>query len=163
MNQALKWVYLVTLITWIGSIIFSSFVVAPTVFAPNLLKPEDQGAVIRRIFSKYYMIGMVGSVVGIVAVGLLVANRAFGKWPGVATLLLLAMMGGVDLWLRQAVMPHMNELRDHRAALVARGEPPSPELDSEWASLHRLSVQLNGAVLLSGLVLVFLVVYARVA
>ncbi|HVM62801.1 MAG TPA: DUF4149 domain-containing protein [Verrucomicrobiae bacterium] len=159
MTQWLKWLYLVTLAVWIGSIVFFSFAVAPTVF--KTLKPEDAAAVIRRVFSKYYLIGIVCAAVGIVCVGLLLADRSFGKWPAILSLLLLAAMGGTDLWLRQGVMPHMNHLRDQRAALESSGKPPDEDLESEWKALHRLSVQMNAVVLLCGLALVFLVVYSR--
>ena len=151
---------MVTLAIWIGSIVFFSFAVAPTVF--KTLKPEDAAALIRRIFSKYYLIGITCAALGIVCVGLLLADRAFSKWPAILSLLLLAGMGGTDLWLRQGVMPHMNKLRDQRAALESSDKPPDEELDREWKGLHRLSVQLNAAVLFCGLVLIFLVVYARV-
>ena len=160
MTQWVKWLYVLTLAVWIGSIVFFSFAVAPTVF--KTLKPEDAAALIRRIFSKYYLIGIVCSAVGIVSVGLLLADRSFGKWPAILTLLLLAGMGGTDLWLRQGVMPHMNHLRDQRAAVESSGKQPDEELEREWKGLHRLSVQMNGVVLLCGLVLVFLIVYARV-
>ncbi len=160
MTQWVKWLYVLTLAVWIGSIVFFSFAVAPTVF--KTLKPEDAAALIRRIFSKYYLIGIVCSAVGIVCVGLLLADRSFGKWPAILTLLLLAGMGGTDLWLRQGVMPHMNHLRDQRAAVESSGKQPDEELEREWKGLHRLSVQMNGVVLLCGLVLVFLIVYARV-
>ena len=122
----------------------------------------DAAALIRRIFSKYYLIGIGCAALGIICVGLLLADRSFGKWPAILTLLLLAGMGGTDLWLRQGVMPHMNHLRDQRAAVGEPGKPPDEELEREWKALHRLSVQMNGVVLLCGLVLVFLVVYARV-
>ncbi len=85
MTQWLKWLYLLTLAVWIGSIVFFSFAVAPTVF--KTLKPEDAAALIRRIFSKYYLIGIVCSAIGIVCVGLLLADRSFGKWPAILTLL----------------------------------------------------------------------------
>ena len=160
MTPITKWFYLVTLAVWVGSIIFFSSIVAPTVF--KTLKPEDAAALIRRIFSKYYLIGLVCAAVDIVCVGLLVADRAFGKWPGILSLLLLASMGGTDLWLRQGVMPRMNSLRDRRAAAESGGGQPDEEQEQEWKALHRLSVQMNGAVLLCALVLVFLVVYARV-
>jgi uncharacterized membrane protein len=160
MMQWLKWLYLLTLAVWIGSIAFFSFAVAPTAF--KTLKPGDAAALIRRIFSKYYLIGIACAGIGIVCVGLLLADRSFGKWPAILTLLLLAGMGGTDLWLRQGVMPHMNHLRDQRAAVESSGKQPDEELEREWKALHRLSVQMNGVVLLCGLVLVFLVVYARV-
>lgn len=161
MNQALRWLYLVSLVTWIGSIIFFSAIVAPTIF--KVLKPEDRGEFLHQLFSKYYLLGMICAVVGIICVGLLVFDRSFGKWPGVATLVLLAIMGAVNLWMRQSVAPQLTELRSQRTAIAAKGEPPSAEVDAEFDSLHRLSVRMNVAVLLSGLVLVFLVVYSRVA
>ena len=91
MTQGVKWFYLVTLAVWIGSIVFFSFAVAPTVF--KTLKPEDAAALIRKIFSKYYLIGIVCAAIGIVCVGLLLADRAFGRWPAILSLLLLAGMG----------------------------------------------------------------------
>ena len=81
MTQWVKWLYVLTLAVWIGSIVLFSFAVAPTVF--KTLKPEDAAASIRRIFSKYYLIGIVCSAVGIVSVGLLLADRSFGKWPAI--------------------------------------------------------------------------------
>jgi len=160
MTQTIKWLYLVTLAVWVGSIVFFSFAVAPTVF--KTLKLEDAAKLQRALFPKYYLVGMLGAAVGIVCVGLLVADRSFAKWPGILSLLLLASMGGTDLWLRQGVVPHMNTLRERRVAVESTGGQPDEGLEQEWKALHRLSVQLNGAVLLCGLVLVFLVVYARV-
>ncbi len=160
MTQWVKWLYLVTLAVWIGSIVFFSFAVAPTVF--KTLKPEDAATLIRKIFSKYYLIGRVCAGIGIVCVGLLLADRAFGKWPAILSLLLLAAMGGTDLWLRQGLMPHMNALRDRRAAAVAASQEPEASLEQEWQALHQLSVRMNATVLFCALVLVFLVVYSRV-
>ena len=160
MTQAVKWVYLVSLALWVGSIIFFSFFVAPTVF--KVLKPDDAARLQRALFPKYYLVGILCAGIGIVCVGLLVAERAFGKWPGVLSLVLLAVMGGTDLWLRQTVVPHMAEIRKQRAEALSAGKEPDGAVEEEWKALHRLSVQLNGAVLLAGLVLVFLVVFARV-
>jgi uncharacterized membrane protein len=160
MTQLVKWFYVLTLAVWIGSIVFFSSAVAPTVF--NTLKPDDAATLIRRIFSKYYLIGIVCAAVGIVCVGLLLADRSFARWPAILSLLLLAGMGGTDLWLRQGVMPHMNALRERRAAAVSSGKPPDEDLDTEWKGLHRLSVRMNAVVLLCGLALVFLIVYSRV-
>jgi len=156
MTPAIKWLYLITLGLWVGSIIFFSFVIAPTVF--RTLKPEDAARLQRALFPKYYLVGVICAGMGIGCVGMLVMQRAFGKWPGLLSLFLLAVMGATDLWLRQSVVTHMAEIREQRAA----AKEPDPALEAEWKSLHRLSVQLNGAVLLAGLVLVFLVVFARV-
>ena len=154
MTQAVKWVYLLTLGVWIGSIVFFSFAVAPTVF--KVLKPEDAARLQRALFPRYYLVGLLCAALGIVCVGILLADRAFMKWPGILSLLLLAAAGATDLWLRQTVVPHMAELREQRAT------QSDAALDAEWKTLHRVSVQLNVAVLLCGLALVFLVVYSRV-
>src|SRR5438093_9875890 len=114
MTQGIKWLYLVALAVWVGSIIFFSFVIAPTVF--KVLKPEDAARLQRALFPKYYLVGILCAGIGIACVGLLVARRAFGIWPGLASLILLALMGATDLWLRQAVVPHMAEIREQRAA-----------------------------------------------
>ncbi len=160
MTQFTKWFYLLTLAVWIGSIIFFSFVVAPTVF--KVLKPEDAARLQRAVFPKYYLVGMIAAGLGIVCVGLLLSDRAMEKWPGVLSLLLLAGVAATDLWLRQTVVPHMSVLRERRAALVESGQPPDANLDAEWKSLHRLTVQVNVAVLICGFALLFLLVYARV-
>jgi uncharacterized membrane protein len=160
MTHAVKWFYLLTLAAWIGSIIFFSFIVAPTVF--KTLKPDDAATLIRRIFSQYYLLGILCSAASLVSLSLMLFDRSFSKWPAILSLLLVAAMGATDLWLRQGVMPHMNSLRDRRAALESSAQPPDPTLDHEWQSLHHLSVQLNVVVLLCGLVLFFLLIHSRV-
>lgn len=157
MTALIKWCYLVTLAVWVGSIIFYSFVVARTMH--KVLQPSDAAAFARRLFANYYFLQIICAVAGIVWLGLLLAERAFGRWPGILSLLLVVSMGVTNFWLRQVVLPQMNTLRDRRTA----APQPDPELEREWHELHRLTIQLNVAVLLCGLVLLFLVVYARVA
>ena len=161
MVQAIKWVYLVTLAVWVGSIVFFSAVVAPTLF--RVLEREAAARLQRALFPRYYLLGMVCAACGILCVGWLLAERAFGKWPGLLSLLLLAGMGATEFWLRQTVVPRLNQLRDLKNPTIGSGQLPPPEAAAEWKALHRLSVQLNGAVLVCGLALLFLVVFARVA
>jgi uncharacterized membrane protein len=160
MTHAVKWLYLLTLAAWIGSIIFFSFIIAPTIF--KTLKPDDAAALIRRIFSHYYLLGILCAAVAIASLGFMLSDRSFSKYPAILSLLLIAAMGATDLWLRQGLMPHMNSLRDRRAALASSAQPPDPTLDREWQSLHRLSVQLNLTILLCGFVLLFLLIHSRV-
>jgi hypothetical protein len=177
MTHLVKWLYLLTLAAWIGSIIFFSFIIAPTVF--KTLKPEDAALLIRRIFNHYYLLGILCSATAIVCLGILLADRSFAKWPAILSLLLVAAMGATDLFLRQGVMPHMNSLRDRRPNAATSASTPTiirgtssstdtqpttfdPSHDREWQSLHRLSVRMNLVVLLCGFALLFLVVYARV-
>jgi hypothetical protein len=160
----LKWAYLTTLAVWAGSIIFFSFVVAPTVF--KVLKPEDAAQLQRALFPKYYLTGIVCAGIGLVLVVLLLADGGFSKWPALLSVILLVATGGTDMWLRQAVVPQMADLRDKRAAAMAAkretGAAPDPELDRQWKAMHRLSVQINLAVLLCLLALLYVVVHRLV-
>jgi uncharacterized membrane protein len=155
----IQWSYLLVLAVWIGSIVFFSFVVAPSVF--KTLEPSDAAKLIRVIFSKYYLVGILCAGVGIVCVGLMLADKLMAVGPAILSLLLLAGMGGTDFWLRQAVMPRMTELREQVAGYRAEQKELPETLDTEWKSLHRMSVMLNGLVLVCGLVLLALVVWGR--
>jgi len=159
MIQGMKWLYLVTLAVWIGSIVFLSFVQAPTVF--RVLKPADAAALQRATFPKYYLLGIVCATVGIVCVAVLLGTHVLPMPVAILSLLLLAGMGALNLWMRQGVAPQMSVVRQQIAEDRAAGHEPPPELEADWKSLHRLSVQVNGAVLLSGLVLLFALVYAK--
>ena len=152
MTQLIKWVYVTGLGTWLGSIVFFSAVVAPTVF--QVLTREDAAKLQRRVFPRYYLIGMCSAVIGVVCVGWLLFERAFTKWPGILSLLLLASLGGTAFWVRQAVAPRMEELRTQKET--------SPEAARAWRELHGLSVQLNVATLVGVLALLFLAVFSRV-
>jgi hypothetical protein len=152
MTPIIKLVYLVALAVWTGAIVFFSAVIAPTLH--RTLKPEDAAALTRKLFPQYYLTGMICAGAGIVCVGLLVAERAFGKWPGVLSLLLLAGLGATAFWLRQTVVPAMDALRERRLI--------DAHADAEWKTLHRQSVQLNLAVLAGLLALLFLLVFSRV-
>ena len=127
MTHAVKCLYLLTLAVWIGSIIFFSAIVAPTIF--KTLKPDDAATLIRRIFPQYYLLGILCAAIAIAALGLMLADRTLAKYPAILSLLLIAAMGATDLWLRQGLMPHMNSLRTRRAALESSAQPPDPTLD----------------------------------
>lgn len=159
MTPVVKVIYLVVLGLWVGSIIFFSFVVAPTVF--KVLPATEAARLQRALFPRYYLVGMVCAAAGIVCVGLMLARAALPVWPGILSLLLLAVCGATNFWLRQAVVPHMAELREQRAAARTAGQEPAADLEREWQALHRLSVQLNLGVLVCGLVLLVVLVYSR--
>ena len=76
-------------------------------------------------------------------------------------MLLLAGCGAADLWMRQGVLPQMTAVRERVAAARAAGQELDPQLDADWKAMHRLSVRVNGVVLLCGLVLLYVVVHAR--
>lgn len=142
-----KWLHVVGVATWLGSVVFCSFVVAPSVFGAF---PADQraeaGRVMSAIFPRYYLLGYVCGAILVVCAALL--WRANG---GVVPLLggaVAAAMLAATVWAGAIVQPRIHALRPqlHR--------PDTPvDVQVEFDALHRASVRLNVAVLVGGLAL----------
>lgn len=140
--------YLVALIVWIGTIVFFSFVAAPAIFGS--LAPQDAGRVASAIFRTYYRLGYACGVILLVMAALLWRDAgARRSWA--AGMLLIAVMLALTLYAGLAVQPRASALRPQLYEEATAGTA-RPEFDH----LHRLAVQLNGAVLLCGLVVTVL-------
>jgi uncharacterized membrane protein len=147
MTAVAKWIFVVSLAGWLGSVGFFSFVVAPSVFRAF---PEEQraeaGRVVGTIFPSYYRTGYVCGVVLLISTVLLWrgAATAPGRWAAAAVI--VALMLAATFYAGLVIQPRAHSLRQemHRASAAAK-----PEFDR----LHRRAVQLNAAVLVGGLVL----------
>lgn len=146
MVEVAKYIYFLALALWVGSMIFFSAVVAPAIF--RTLDRENAERLARQLFPKYYATGIGCAGAALWCLLVLLWERAMSLWPGVFSLLLWGGSGWTLWWLRQRLVPTMRGLE--------RGCP-------EWQQLHRLSVRLNVALLVTGLVLIFLLVFARAA
>ena len=73
MNSVLKFLQVFGLGTWVGSIIYLSFVVAPGAFAT--LKDRDQaGAMVGYSLSRLHLVGLLASVLYLVATFVMVRS-----------------------------------------------------------------------------------------
>ena len=122
----------ITWACWLGSIVFFSFVVAPTVHA--VLERPDAARLLRTMFPRYYLFGIVCGVLGIGS-ALVVANDLKLTVPLVIATVLSA-------YARQVLAPALDEARRSTD-------------DERFAHLHVQSVRLNlvtlAALLLAGL------------
>ena len=108
----------------LGAMLFFAIGVAPTVF--QALPAEQAGLFLRKLFPRYYLSLIIGSVAG----GLL----WLGTQPLASMVCLLIAVS--TLWIRQWLVPRINALRDRELADdVSAGEG--------FARLHRLSVAIN--------------------
>lgn len=121
---------------WLGSIVFFSFIGAPTTFD---VLGDDAGRVVNAIFPKYYafgeLLGFTAFGAAIVAwnQGVLDSTYAFS----IAVLLLIAL--AATIYSRSVLIPKMEEAGD-----------------DGFAQYHKRSVLLNGVMMLAvaaGLVL----------
>jgi hypothetical protein len=109
---------------WLGTIVFFSFVGAPTVF--DVLPEDDAGAVVNAIFPKYYVLGVALGAVALLAGAAGAATGTLGLARGV---LLGATAVGVALFAysRWVLIPKMDAAGDraferyHQRSVVLNG------------------------------------------
>lgn len=139
MDTLIHFIHLLSLVLWMGSIIFFSFFAAPAVF--RLLDRKQAGEVVGAIFPKYYAIGYTCSVVAVVTLML--------KPPQVPAppLLFLAVMAACTFYAGLVINPQARAMKQQMLE-----QPESNEaLEQQFRSLHGWSVRLNATVLVFGL------------
>jgi len=99
MSELAKWLYLVALGVWAGSMVFFRCCVIPIML--RVLNAEEAVRLRRALLSRYYAMGSVCAAIGLMCVGILLAEQSFSIGPGVLSLLLLAGAGSGVFWLRQ--------------------------------------------------------------
>ncbi len=152
MTSTLRFLQVFALGTWIGGIIYLSFVVAPGVFG-ILLNRDQAGNIVGYSLTRLHHIGVVAAVIYLVA-GLGLARSL--KWLITPAAILLMVMLALTLISEHAVRPRMAILRAEMVSVDAT--PPENPLRIRFDRLHRVSVQLEGATLLIGVVALFLTV-----
>lgn len=139
MGVLVNFIHLLSLVMWMGSIIFFSFFTAPAIF--RLLDRQKAGEVVGAIFPKYYGIGYICSVLA--AATLIMSPRGMEGPP----LIFLTIMAACTFYAGLVVNPQARNLKQQM-----QEQPENREaLETQFKSLHGWSVRLNGAVLMFGL------------
>ena len=136
-------IYLAALGCWLGGIVFFSFFTAPEVFTH--LPTAEAGQVISAIFPRYYMLGYVAGTVSLILAVYFTAVRDPRMWWG-ATTVVLAIALGLTLYAGTVILPRADAIRT-----VIEDPNPDAARKAEFDKLHRMSVILNGTVLLLNL------------
>ncbi len=149
MNSILRFIEVFALGTWVGSIIYLSFVVAPGAF--GVLQSRDQaGLMVGYSLARLHYLGMVAAVLYLVA-GLLLGQslKAFLQpaMIGVVLMLLLTVVS------QTRVTPRLAELRTEMVSVDAT--PKDNPLRVEFDRLHRVSVRIEVVVLVLGIAALF--------
>ena len=137
----IHFVYVFSLVCWIGSIIFFSFFTAPVIF--KLLDREKAGEVVGIIFPRYYFLGYVCAALSLSS--LLISNHHFFA----AKPMLLCGMTAVWFYAGLVVSPKSINLKALRQTIGSVEEKEL--LEAQFKKVHSLAVKLNGTVLLAGL------------
>ena len=149
----LRFLMLLSLIAWIGGLVFFAFVLAPTAFQvlPNT---HLAGNVVGRALGKLHWIAIVSGLI-FLGSSLLYTRLTEGtSHPFALRHVLICLMLGLTLLSQFWIIPRMDTLRasvdDFAAAPL--DNPQRVQFDT----LHVWSTRVEGAVLLLGLVAVFL-------
>jgi uncharacterized membrane protein len=151
----LRFLMLLSLILWIGGLIFFAFVLAPTAFTIPDVLPNTHlaGNVVGRALGKLHWIGLISGVVFLIT-SLLYSRFTDGTAHLFATRhLLLCLMLALTLISQFGIIPRMDVLR------ASLGDVRSAPIDNperiQFDALHVWSTRVEGAVLLLGLVVVY--------
>jgi uncharacterized membrane protein len=149
----LRFLMLLSLVAWIGGLIFFAFVLAPTAFSvlPNT---HLAGNVVRSALSKVHWIAIVSGIIFLVCSLTLSritdgAPHAFA--PRNVLILIMLLLTAISQF---GIIPRMDKLRgavgDFASAAV--NDPARVQFDA----LHVWSTRVEGAVLLLGLIVIYL-------
>lgn len=153
----LRYLMLLSLVVWLGGLIFFSFVVAPTAFAV-LPTRQMAGSVVSRSLSVLHCMGIVSGLVFLLA-SLLYSRVTTGSaHPLAARHLLIVIMLVLTCVSQFGISPRMARLR------ASMGEMDSVSLNDparvQFNALHVWSTRLEGGVLLAGLVVTYLTAHS---
>jgi uncharacterized membrane protein len=149
----LRYLMLLSLIVWLGGLIFFSFVVAPTMFSV-LPTRHLAGSVVSRSLSALHWIGIVSGIVFLTTSMLYSRLHAGSTQPLAPRQILLYVMLGLTLISQFGISPKMANLRASMPETnsVTATDPTRVQFNA----LHAWSTRLEGGVLLLGLVVVYL-------
>jgi uncharacterized membrane protein len=149
----LRFLMLLSLVVWIGGLIFFAFVLAPTAFQvlPNT---HLAGNMVGRALGKLHWIAIVSGIVFLMSS--LLYNRLTDGSPHVfaSRHVLICLMLALTLFSQFWIIPRMDTLRASVGdfATVPLNNPARVQFDA----LHVWSTRVESAVLLFGLVTVYL-------
>src|SRR5574337_1357719 len=145
MSTILRYVEFLCLGTWVGGIIFLSFVVAPGAFA-TLSSRDQAGAVVSMALGRLHLLGLAAGAIFLAA--RVAQAKSFSALSTPAALCVILMLV-LTLASQQWVGVRMAALRLEMGSVDRT--PETHPLRVEFNRLHRVSVQLEVGVLLAGL------------
>ncbi|MGA3090736.1 MAG: DUF4149 domain-containing protein [Terriglobales bacterium] len=155
----LRFLMLLSLVVWLGGLIFLAFVEAPTAFTPGLLPTRHMaGSIVGHSLDRLHYMAIASGMVFLIAS--MIYNRlSLGdSRPLAARHLLIALMLLLTVISQFAISPKMHALRADVG--VIDNVPPDNPLRREFDRLHVWSEKFEQAVLLLGLIALYATAHA---
>jgi uncharacterized membrane protein len=152
MANLLRFLEVFALGTWVGGIIYLSFVVAPAAFI-SLGSPHQAGSLVGLVLGRLHILGLVAGVIYLAAAaGLGRSLSALARPAAIAVIL----MWFITLVSQRWVSPRMAGLRAEMGSVDTT--PRDNPLRIQFDRLHRVSVRLETSVLILGIAAIYLTV-----
>jgi hypothetical protein len=152
MTSILRFVEVFALGTWVGSILFFSFAVAPAAFTV-LSNRHDAGAVVGYSLTRLHWSGIIAGLIYLAA--LVLEQKSFTGWFRPAAFAVILMIA-LTFSSQRFVSRRMTVLRAEMGSIDST--PLDSPLRVEFDSLHKASVRIEVTILLLGLAGLFLTV-----
>lgn len=149
----LRYLMLLSLVVWIGGLIFFAFVLAPTAFSvlPNT---HLAGNVVGRALGKLHWIAIISGIVFLIS-SLLYSYLTQGTANVFAIRhVLICLMLALTLFSQFWIIPRMDTLRAEVGDFAQ--VPLTNPMRVQFDALHVWSTRVEGAVLLLGLIAIYL-------
>jgi uncharacterized membrane protein len=150
----LRFIYLLSIALWIGGMAFFSFLAAPSVF--KVLPREEAGQVVSDIFPKYYWQGII---CGAIALATSVALGMRERW-NILLIVRTITIGVMVIGVLYSVVVLQPKIQAVKAQITSFEDlAPTDPLRLEFGRLHGRSFSVNAAVLLLGVIVVFMTAF----
>ncbi len=150
----LRFIYLLSLTLWIGGMAFFSFIAAPSVF--KVLPRDEAGKVVTEIFPKYYWEGIICGAIAL-ASSLALGMRTSWSVLLIVRTILLGVMIVAALYSVLVLEPRIHAVKEQIISFESRS--PTAPLRLEFGRLHGRSFSVNAAVLLVGVIVLFITAF----
>jgi putative copper export protein len=154
LTVVLRFIYLLSIAFWIGGMAFFSFLAAPSIF--HVLPREEAGKVVADIFPKYYWQGIICGAIALATSVVLGVRERWNVLLIVRTVTIVVMLVGV-LYAVAILQPKIQAVKAQVTSFESLS--PADPLRLEFGRLHGRSFSVNAAVLLLGVVVVFITAF----
>jgi uncharacterized membrane protein len=155
MQTVLRALRLLAMVAWVGGLLFFAFVVVPVAFH-NLPSAHEAGIVVGGTLRVLHWIGLIGGALFYVSTAILWLRAAVSERVGFAIqLTLTGIMLAATAYSQFRILPVMDRDRQLVGGVVETA-PMENAWRVDFERLHVLSERLEGAVLLCGLSVVFM-------
>jgi len=148
----IKFLHLLSLVIWIGGMVFFMTIGAPSIF--KVLPRETAGDVLGVIFPKYWFMGYLCGAAALITILIISIKEHFYPWFRIALLILMTVL---TLYSGLVVAARAREVRLQIRTVEDAAQKEI--LTARFRSLHSKSVSLNVIILLSGLAVLYLMIY----